>query len=336
MTSPISSSCGEQGGVHRAGAAERDQREVARLDALLDRDRPDRLRHLRVDDVAACPRRAASGSSPSSSREPATAAWPPRRRASSARRGSLRVEAAEHEVRVGHRRLACRRGRSRRARDRRRRSRARRAARRPRRRERAAAGADRVDVDHGISSGKPSSAVSDETSGWPSTTRRRRSSSRPCRRRSGCGRPSSARERDAADRAADRPGEQRLHGSLARRRAVTMPPFDCITCSGTPSPRVVQLALEAREVAAHDRRHVGVEHGRRGALVLAPLARRPGARARRRRRAPRAGSPRRAARARGSRRRTGRRRRPRRCPRPARARRGADGSSSSGSSSSPA
>ena len=38
--------------VHRPGAAERDERELARLDPLLDRERPDRLRHLGVDHVA--------------------------------------------------------------------------------------------------------------------------------------------------------------------------------------------------------------------------------------------------------------------------------------------
>ena len=43
---------GEEDRVHRAGPAERDEREVARLDPLLDGQRADRLRHLRVDDVA--------------------------------------------------------------------------------------------------------------------------------------------------------------------------------------------------------------------------------------------------------------------------------------------
>ena len=38
--------------MHRPGAAERDEREVPRLDPLLDRDRADRLRHLGVDHVA--------------------------------------------------------------------------------------------------------------------------------------------------------------------------------------------------------------------------------------------------------------------------------------------
>ena len=42
---------GEEGRVHRAGAAERDEREVTRLDPLGHGQRPDRLRHLRVDHV---------------------------------------------------------------------------------------------------------------------------------------------------------------------------------------------------------------------------------------------------------------------------------------------
>ena len=37
--------------MHRAGAAEGDEREVARLDPLCHGERPDRLRHLRVDHV---------------------------------------------------------------------------------------------------------------------------------------------------------------------------------------------------------------------------------------------------------------------------------------------
>src|SRR6185437_985554 len=40
----------EEHGVHGACAAEGDQREVARLDPLLDGERADRLRHLRIDD----------------------------------------------------------------------------------------------------------------------------------------------------------------------------------------------------------------------------------------------------------------------------------------------
>ncbi len=55
--------------------------------------------------------------------------------------------------------------------------------------------------------------------------------------------------------------------------AVRMPPFDCITWSGTARPRVAHLVLEPPQVAADDGCRVGVEHGRGGALVLAPLAR---------------------------------------------------------------
>ena len=54
--------------------------------------------------------------------------------------------------------------------------------------------------------------------------------------------------------------------------AVTMPPEDCITCSGTDSPLARQLALESRQVAAHDRRRVGVDDRGGRPLVLAPLS----------------------------------------------------------------
>ena len=42
---------GEAASVDRAGPAERDQREVPRVLAALDRDDPERLRHVRVDDA---------------------------------------------------------------------------------------------------------------------------------------------------------------------------------------------------------------------------------------------------------------------------------------------
>ena len=44
------------------------------------------------------------------------------------------------------------------------------------------------------------------------------------------GRPIARGERDAADRAADRAGEQRLNPAVAAPSPrVVMPPFDCIT-----------------------------------------------------------------------------------------------------------
>src|SRR5207248_9771239 len=41
----------ERGGVETAGAAEREQRESTRIESLTDRDQPDALSHLRIDDA---------------------------------------------------------------------------------------------------------------------------------------------------------------------------------------------------------------------------------------------------------------------------------------------
>ena len=48
---------GQPGRVHRAGTAEPDEREVARVDATLHRDDPDRRGHALVDDLVDRPRR---------------------------------------------------------------------------------------------------------------------------------------------------------------------------------------------------------------------------------------------------------------------------------------
>ena len=185
-----------------------------------------------------------------------------------------RVDAAEHEVRVGHGRLRA-------------------AAAvaggagvgpgalRPDAQaaglgvgERAAAGADRVDVDDRHQQrealerrlgGDVGLAVDDEADVEAGAAHVDADQVRTVEH---------ARQRDAAHRAADR--APRAGSAASRSRAdsaVTMPPLDCITCSGTASPLALQLGLEPLEVAAHDRRRVGVDDRRRGALVLAPLAR---------------------------------------------------------------
>ena len=140
--------------------------------------------------------------------------------------------------------------------------------------ERAAAGPDRVDVHDATSgAGSPRArlrgdvglAVDDEADVEARAAHVDADQVRPAE---------DARERDAAHRPPDRPREQGLERRAGGAdAAVTMPPLDCITCSGTASPRALQLALEALEVAAHDRGGVRVDDGRRGALVLAPLAR---------------------------------------------------------------
>ena len=77
------------------GAAEGDQREVTRVDAALDRDEPERARHLGVGDVD-------DGAAGRSRRAPGR----PRRSVEhDARREAVRGSRPRSEVRVGHRRL---------------------------------------------------------------------------------------------------------------------------------------------------------------------------------------------------------------------------------------
>ena len=96
----------DRSGVQRAGAAEGDQREVARVEAALDGDQPDRVRHVLVGGPHRRDAAAASADRSSASPSPASAA----RAASSVERHRpaeevRRVEPAERQVRVGQRRL---------------------------------------------------------------------------------------------------------------------------------------------------------------------------------------------------------------------------------------
>ena len=140
---------GQVGGVQRAGAAERQQREGARVQPALhghDAQRADHLGVGHADD----PVRAFLGAQAELAREPLDRARAPlRRRARTPLSGRRGVEPAQHQVRVGDRRLAAAAPvgggpglRARRARPHAQRA----AAVAPA--DRAAAGADRVDVDH--------------------------------------------------------------------------------------------------------------------------------------------------------------------------------------------
>ena len=115
---------GERARVQRPGAAERDEREVARIVAALDRDDAQRAQHLRVDDLddgRGVERRRARARRP---------------RGRARRPPASRVrQAAEQEVRVGHGRLRPAAAVAGRARVGARALAARRAARRPRRRQ---------------------------------------------------------------------------------------------------------------------------------------------------------------------------------------------------------
>ena len=57
-------------------------------------------------------------------------------------------------------------------------------------------------------------------------------------------------------------------GVAAAAASVMRPPLDCMIRSGVFTPDVVEAGPQRGQVAAHDRHHIGVDHGRRGALVL--------------------------------------------------------------------
>ena len=124
---------GQPGGVDRAGAAEGQQREPARVAAALGRDGPQRPHHPRVGDAVDALGGLRAGPCPAARR--CGRGWRggrPRRRSGPRPSASWPgADVAEHDVGVGDGRLRCRRGRSRPARARRRRCAARRAGRPP-------------------------------------------------------------------------------------------------------------------------------------------------------------------------------------------------------------
>ena len=262
----------EPDGVHRAGAAERDEGEVARVDPLLDGDRPHRVRHLRVDD-----REHPLGEL--GRPEPDLAPRPSERalgRALVERHPAAeevaRVEPAEEEVRVGHGRLRSAAPVAGRARIGAGALRPDAQAARLEPGERAAAGADRVDVDerhqHGqaleLGLGRDGRlAVDDEAEV------ERRAAHVDAEQVAPAGR---AGERRAADRPADRPREQRLDRLAARASRGRDAAVRLHHVERARDVELAELALERAEVALDPRRDVGVQHRGRGALVLAPLA----------------------------------------------------------------
>ena len=90
----------------------------------------------------------------------------------------------------------------------------------------------------GIISGNPSSSASEETSGAPSTTSETSKLVPPMSTQIRLRRPSS--RASATPPIVPPTGPESSVWSVSSRAdsAVTMPPLDCITCSGTASPRV--------------------------------------------------------------------------------------------------
>ena len=122
-----------------------------------------------------------------------------------------------------------------------------------------------------MSSGKPSSEVSEATSGCPSTTSE--TSKRGAAhvdadevRALQC-----LRQRDEPHGAADGPGEQRLQRPIARALRGEDAAVRLHHVERHGEAAVAHLVLEPPQVAADDGCRVGVEHRRGGALVLAPL-----------------------------------------------------------------
>ena len=257
--------------MHRAGTAERDEREVTRLDPLGHGQRPDCLRHLRVDHVEdslrelerlerklAC--EAGDGASGGSGVERHPAAGERRR-----------VDPAEDEIRIGDGRLAAAPPVARGAGVG---TRALRADAEPAAllvRDGAATGADGVDVHdrhqerQALEGGLRrdlGAAVDDEADVEARAAHVDADQIRPLEQ---------ARQRDEAHRAAHRPGEQRLHRPFAGRARRDDAAARLHHVQGDVQSALVQLALEPLEVAAHGRAGVRVEHGGRSALVLAPF-----------------------------------------------------------------
>ena len=261
-TRPDPELVGERARVQRPGAAERDEREVARVVAALDRDDAQRPQHLGVDDpddrlrVEVAERALGRGA----------VELDPAREA--------RGQAAEQKVRVGHRRQ--------------------RPAAAVARRAGVGAGALRPDahrparVDAARSTRRPRRPCGCRPSAGGSAARRRgarstarrprprsgrrRSTSRPCRTRSRSGtRP---RRRRAPRRPRPRPGRRRARraGCAAASSRLATPPDERIT-SGSGSPASAAARREAPQVPRGHRPEVRVGRGRRRALVLAELRR---------------------------------------------------------------
>ena len=90
----------------RAAAAEGDQRESARVEAALDRDRPNRARHVGIDHRAHAERRVRHRE-PERARQRAPDRLFSERRIEGQRAAGKRgrIEIAQHQVGIGHRRL---------------------------------------------------------------------------------------------------------------------------------------------------------------------------------------------------------------------------------------
>ena len=257
--------------MQRPGAAERHQRELARVDAALDRHHPQRPRHLLVRD-ADDPLGGLQLAEAELVREPGDrGAGRLGVELDAAGERRLRRQQAEDEVGVGHGRLGAaapvaggpRVGARRAGADAKRSSRVAPG-------DRAAAGADRVDVDHRqldhapadlARVGPPHAAVLDDAD-----VARGAAHVEPDR----VAVPREARQQRGADGTAGGPGEDGLGagaGRLGERGDAARGLHHRRFGEAAPPGRLG----ETLEVAAEKGGEVGVDHGRRAALVLAEL-----------------------------------------------------------------
>ena len=263
--------------VQRPGAAEGHQRVVARIVAALHADDPDRPRHVGGDDREDALRRRhhVRGRARAASRAIAALArsWrigmrPPSRcvgfsvcstTLASVTVGSVVAAVVADRARIGagaarpdlQQAAAVDMG------------------------DRAAAGADGVDVEHRR---LDRIAVHDRLAGEPALRRsaaaRRRCEVPPMSKVMRSGKPAMRADRLRADDAGATGRTARCAPAVVPPPSKPMtPPFDCVRCGVAVRPSSRQPLRQPSDVALHDRAEIGVHHGRRDPLVLAELRR---------------------------------------------------------------
>ncbi|GAA3308196.1 hypothetical protein GCM10020219_008840 [Nonomuraea dietziae] len=262
---------GDEDGVHGARAAEGDQGELARLHAVLDRERADGLRHLGVGDVAdalgqlqgvhveLCGE-GGDGLARRVGVEPHEAAGEP---------GG--VDPAEDDVGVGHGGPGAAPAVTGRSRYRPRRLGADAQRARLGVGDGAAARADGVEVDDGHQDGKALDAGLGADVGPPADDEGDVEGGAAHVDADGVVAAEQAGGGDPAHGPADRSRQEGLQGAPHRVAGVDQAAGRLHDVNGDGETALGEALLDPGEVGADDGARVGLEHGRGGALVLAPL-----------------------------------------------------------------
>ena len=252
---------GQRAGVQRAGAAERDQREAARVDAPLDRHRPQRLLHGRVDhrdhavrrDAGPIERRraAAATSSRPSPGSSASAGMRPATRSASVTVGSTPAPAVAGGA--GHRAGALRADDERAA--------------GVEAGDRPAAGADGVDVERRQADGKAAHRALARRLGHAAEHEAHVGARAAHVERDRVREPAGRGDRRRRPHAAGRSGQQQRDRQVGADR-------DRHQAAGRRHHQhLVGEVVQRPKVRAAGRPEVGVDHGRDRALVLTELRR---------------------------------------------------------------